>query len=134
MEKKFKNYEIPDEPKTYEEAVKILKESHNDEMHKDAYKGIYLRSGVTVGIGAAASIICGLVNHDFSLAPYIMSTALTAGGAFLLPILDLKGMKKNAEKGEVFKQHTEEEVINEAKKYIEIYKDYVKSKTEGKQI
>ena len=43
-------------------------------------------------------------------------------------------MKKNAEKGEVFKQHTEEEVKKKKKKYIEIYKDYVKSKTEGKQI
>lgn len=133
MEKKFKDYKIPEEPQTYEEAVKIFRESQNDEMHKDARKGIYLRSGLTVGIGAAASLVYGFVNHDFSLAPYIMSAALTLGGGFLLPILDLKKIQKNAEVGKFSSDYSEEDIINEAKEYIKVYKQYMEEKIEGKK-
>ena len=129
--RKAVDYKIPAEPETYEEAVKILKESHYDQMHKDAHREVYVRSGIAVGIGIAVALIVASIYRDFSIVPYILATTLLIGAAFLMPLLDLRAMRKNAEKGEVFQKYTEDEIMEEAKKYIRIYTEYVERKTKG---
>ena len=42
MNEKFKGYDIPEDPETYEEAVKILKDSQYDIIHQRAYKRLKL--------------------------------------------------------------------------------------------
>ena len=93
------DYKIPDEPKTYEEALKTLKESPYDVLHQKAYKSIKLRAVIIAGLGVAVCVVYGLATSDFRSTPYFIFATAVMSGIFLLPILDLKSNKKKIESG-----------------------------------
>lgn len=134
MNQKNQSYTIPKDPETYEEAVEILKDSQYDIIHQRAYEGLKKRARVAIAIGTAIAVLAAIAEQEFTLPVLIMAATGMVGGAFLLPMLDLKNSEKAFESGKVFEGVDEEEVINRAKKYLQLYREYAKEHGEGNEL
>ena len=125
MEKKF--YE-PQMPKTYEEAVEVIKNVQKDEWHHDIRKAIGLRWGLVTGVGLVAAAILGLQYNDFELSAITAGAATIMSNFFLVPLL---GVRLNEGKVNINirnKSISEKEVIRIAKDYVSKYRKYISEK------
>ena len=59
-----------------------------------------------------------------------MAATAMVSGSLLMPMMDLQNSEKAYESGTVFESVSEEEVIERAKKYLQLYREYAK-KHEG---
>ncbi len=136
MESKFKKYELPEEPKTYEEAVKILKNIPSDAIFQEAERKSKLKIGVITGAAALFGAISGLSASDPLLGFSAFGFAAMFNAPFLGLLADIKKRKNSFESGDYFRYNNPDKIMSDAKEYIKIYKHYLENreKKEGKQL
>ncbi len=122
------------EPKTYEEAVHVLKQSTKDNLTKDAMKSVCLRSGIVTAIGAAVALICGIKGAHIYTVEAISGLTLFVGGVMSLPAVAIMRQNHEINSGKVFEKMNEEETIKNAKHYVNTYREYIAQKKGGKKL
>ena len=106
-------------PENYEEAVKIIKDSVDNDLDKKNVKTIKYRAiFATAGCVGLAGIL-GLVVHNPIATIALLPASGLVGLATLFPAFLHKKTYKDIESGKYFENKSEQEVIDIAQKYTD---------------
>ena len=134
MNEKFKEYNIPEDPKTYEEAVKIIKGMPHDEMNKEARNDLRLRAGLVIAFGTALSIVGGIGTELPAVTGAMLFNTAILSSPFWSALLKLKASDRKIESGKYFKTHSQEQIIKYAKIYLEKYREWAAKRSPKSEV
>ena len=112
-------------PKTYEEAKTIIKNSFDDDYNKHLNKKYLLRGGLITALAAGTAISLGAIKGNMTLPLGLLP--IVGGASFLsfAPLIEKARIKKRLKNDELFKARREQDVIDEAIRYVDQYNQFV---------